>query len=90
MNASPSRTQVLGYTLSVCLMALPSIAQANAREDIFGAGARSKAMGGAATALVTGWSAVYHNPANLSFSNQTSMSILTNQRYHTVCRNKNL
>jgi long-subunit fatty acid transport protein len=60
-------------------MALPSIAQANAREDIFGAGARSKAMGGAATALVTGWSAVYHNPANLSFSNQTSMSILTNQ-----------
>ena len=50
-------------------------AQANLREDVFGAGARVKAMAGAGTAIATDWSAIYYNPANMAFQPQSSMSI---------------
>ena len=79
MLASSRRSQYLGLAAFCCLLLTPLVIHANAREDVFGAGARSKGMGGAATALVTGWSSVYHNPANLAFAKQTSMSILFSQ-----------
>lgn len=52
-----------------------SNAHANLREDIFGAGARVKAMAGAGTAIAMDWSAIYYNPANMAFSPQSSMSV---------------
>ncbi|MEC9464245.1 MAG: outer membrane protein transport protein [Myxococcota bacterium] len=79
MKASCLRNHSFGYGLFLCLILLPTMAEANAREDVFGAGAKSKAMGGATTAVVTGWSSVYHNPANLALATKSSMSLTLNQ-----------
>lgn len=70
-----SRASGLALSCSMVMLLISSHAQANLREDVFGAGARVKAMGGAGTAVATDWSAVYYNPANMAFSPQSSMSI---------------
>jgi long-chain fatty acid transport protein len=53
--------------LCIVLITLaPAVARANASEDVFGAGARMRAMAGAGTAVDTDWAAVYYNPAALA------------------------
>ena len=66
------RLSALFFTVSLLLT---SQAQANLREDVFGAGARVKAMAGAGTAIAMDWSAIYYNPANMAFMPQSSMSV---------------
>ena len=58
----------------LALLALPALAEANAPEDIQGVHARTNAMGGAGTALGHDWSAVYYNPAGLSFCENSMVS----------------
>ncbi len=51
---------------AAALVAAPSLAHANTPEDVYGASARTIAMGGAGTALPGDYSAVHYNPAGLS------------------------
>lgn len=77
MNKLPnSRIRLrLGVLFCTACLLLTSQAQANLREDVFGAGARVKAMAGAGTAIAMDWSAIYYNPANMAFMPQSSMSV---------------
>ena len=77
MNKLPTSKISLWLGVLFCSAGLlyTPLAQANLREDVFGAGARVKAMAGAGTAVAMDWSAIYYNPANMAFSPQSSMSI---------------
>ncbi len=77
MNKLPTSKISLWLGVFFCSAGLlyTPLAQANLREDVFGAGARVKAMAGAGTAIAMDWSAIYYNPANMAFSPQSSMSI---------------
>ena len=56
-----------------------SDAFANAREDLFGAGARLKGMAGAGTASDFDASGLYYNPGNLGFIRGSSLSLEISQ-----------
>lgn len=61
----------------LCAFALasaPAIAHANTPEDVYGASARTIAMGGAGTALPGDYAAVHYNPANLSRCNSDEVA----------------
>lgn len=53
----------------------PRPASANTPEDVFGVGARNNAMGGAATAAVRDFTAVYYNPGALARCRGNHLSV---------------
>ena len=61
------------------LLGFSNTALGNAREDLFGAGARLKGMAGAGTASDFDASALYYNPGNLGFIRGSSLSLEISQ-----------
>ena len=72
-NVLPTLTLIVSITL------LPDLSSANAREDLFGAGARMKGMAGAGTASDFDASGLYYNPGNLGFIRGSSLSLEISQ-----------
>lgn len=62
-----------GLALAGLLAACPT--RAATPQDILGIGARTRAMGGAGTALATDHGATYYNPANLAFCGNASFGV---------------
>jgi long-chain fatty acid transport protein len=66
------------------VLATPARAPANPFEDGFGLGERNRAMGSAATALASDFSAVYYNPAGLSACRHDSVSLGYTRTHHAL------
>ena len=65
--------------LGSLLLGVSNTSFGNAREDLFGAGARLKGMAGAGTASDFDASALYYNPGNLGFITGSSLSLEISQ-----------
>jgi long-subunit fatty acid transport protein len=62
--------------VGLCALALvPTVADANTPDDVFGASGRAIAMGGAGTALPGDYAATHYNPANLAHCGDDQLAL---------------
>ena len=74
----------LAVVLAAAVAILPTTARANSSEDILGVSARTSALGGAGTALVSDFTATYYNPAGLALCREGMLGVDVRHVYYRL------